>query len=267
MNSTSEIVDGCLAALRSGGMKRLHRLAGATEALMASPGAGAEVAGRVGEEDEAEVLLEVALDAARMAREDRQTWGDGFVESVEAWIAERDAAGDLPAAARIGLGRAFTRAGLAAPPGLALKLGEDGLIEGGEDAADGPSASLLNSLTDLRRDLGDDPPSLHQAMRELLALVPPEVRGFIVGRIAGAGDPALFAAASYWLLDPDADLRRAAAEALERLAAAGAAAFDRAAGADAAVAAGRRRAGRARPGDPRRHAARRRRPRLRQPGR
>ena len=179
MNSTSEIVDGCLAALRSGGMKRLHRLAGATEALMASPGAGAEVAGRVGEEAEAEVLLEVALDAARMAREDRQTWGDGFVESVEAWIAERDAAGDLPAAARIGLGRAFTRAGLAAPPGLALKLGEDGLIEGGEDAADGPSASLLDSLTDLRRDLGDDPPSLHQAVRELLALMPPEVRGFL----------------------------------------------------------------------------------------
>jgi Uncharacterised protein family (UPF0149) len=223
MTSASELIDASLSALRGAeGDKTLAKwLDRLGNTLVATPEAGPELAAMVGrgEDNTAERLLEAALDAARMARENQQADGAAFLDAVDAWLARRDAAGALDVGARLALGRAFVRAGLPAPAPLVIDPDQPGLAA--KAALPEAFRSVEAALAALARDLGAEPLALHLALAEMLAVMPPPMRDFMIGRMAGHADPALVDATVYWLVDRDPALRRAAAEALARRAAAG----------------------------------------------
>lgn len=184
-------------------------------AILSAPGAAKELVTLIGtaESDAAEIeplhlLIEAALDVARMARENEQPEGIRFLATVDAYLGELSASHALTSAGRLSLGHAYVGAGL--PPSEHLVVGSDDLFDIGEDIGDVPDIDrLIDSLTE---EAGADPIAIHTGLSGMMATLPVDARAMIVNQIARRPEDIYSRVSAYWLLDVDAALRRAAAE-------------------------------------------------------
>ncbi len=154
------------------------------------------------------MLLEAALEAARMAQENRKSEGEQFLAAIHEQLGLRAAAGTLSTADRFELGRAYIRAGLA--PSEHLIMDAEGFNEIGDDPPAVPDLEAL--LDNLRDEVGAEPMAFHMALSEMMSTFPSPVRAMIVDQIARHPDHLYAWAGAYWMLDADATLRRSAAE-------------------------------------------------------
>ena len=154
------------------------------------------------------MLLEAALEAARMSHENSQPEGTQFLAAIHEQLGLRAAAGTLSTADRLALGRAYTHAGLA--PSEHLVMGGEDFDEFGDISSVGPDLdALLDNLLD---EAGAEPMAIHMALSEMMSTLPFPVRAMIVDQIARRPDALYARVGTYWLLDTDASLRLAAAE-------------------------------------------------------
>ena len=145
-----------------------------------------------------------------MAAENDQPKGRRFLDAVEAHLGALAGTRALTLSGRVALGGAFFRAGLPPSRHLVIDEAEDPVADLDLDPADMPDVDTL--LDNLRKDAGSDPMVLHAAMSEMMAAMPKALRAMIVGMVARRREELFSRAACYWLVDPDAGLRQAAAE-------------------------------------------------------
>ncbi|MEM1265153.1 MAG: UPF0149 family protein [Pseudomonadota bacterium] len=160
----------------------------------------------------ASALLSAALDEARMARENGLPEGAALIAAVEERFAEENEARPFPIQMRGRLARIHARAGLV-PPAYAVLTPEVIAAEGrGVEVVPNIDALFAGIL----RDVGDAPLQVHAALSELLAGLMPDARAMLAGMIVERPGALEARLGLYWLLDPDPDLRLAAATALLR---------------------------------------------------
>jgi hypothetical protein len=158
----------------------------------------------------AAALLSSVLDEARMAAENNAPEGAALLDAVAAAITTQDSTQPLAPAQRLRLARIYARAGLAPP--LFATLTADVMAEAGTASEDMPD---LNALLDpILEEIGDEPLQVHAALGELLAGLPAELAAMLVSMILARPGAVEARLGLYWLLDPQADLRLAAATAL-----------------------------------------------------
>ncbi|RYH06355.1 UPF0149 family protein [Tropicimonas sp. IMCC6043] len=184
--------------------------------LLADPAAIADVATAAVDPDSdattqaAAALLSSALDEARMAAENDAPEGTALLDAVAAAITARDAGQPLAPVLRLRLARIYARAGLVPPPFATLTA--DVMAEAGAASEDMPD---LNALLDpILQEIGDEPLQVHAALGELLAGLPAELAAMVVSMILARPGAVEARLGLYWLLDPQADLRLAAATVL-----------------------------------------------------
>ena len=206
-----------LALLRDLGAGRDAAMEEIRERLIHAEGAARELVGLLVEvsddEDDATgdialAMLSGALSAARTAEENDQEGGRRFLDEAEAAVGALDDAGGLSPAARVILGSAYVRAGLAAPDALVLADPEDweaGLVGS-------PDLHLLVDQALLAAD--EDAGAAHGHLCEMMGAMPAGLRTAIVAGIAGRGSGRGLRMAGYFLLDPDPAVRCAAASGL-----------------------------------------------------
>jgi len=176
---------------------------------------------------EMELLMEVlfmALDAARMASESRLRRGDAFLAAVAEAISLAAGEGCLSPGHKLLLARVWTQCGLDAPPGLELSEADEMETPGMENPPTDIAAveSMIdNMFSDLIEASGGDALELHSSFEEILATMPAEIRTFIVSRFTERPESICLKLATFWLLDPAAPIRLAAASALSKRTAAG----------------------------------------------
>jgi hypothetical protein len=155
-------------------------------------------------------LLATALDEARMAVENDLPEGLALLTAMAAAVAAREAKMPLSAPDRLALARAYASAGLVPPPFATLTA--DSVTDHLPDGAVMPDLGEI--LDPVLRDAGDSPGQAHAALSELLAGLPPELAAMLVSMTLDRPGAAEARLGLYWLLDPQADIRLAAATAL-----------------------------------------------------
>lgn len=182
-------------------------------ALLAHPDAAASVAAAAlaPEGDlarDAQALLSAALDEARMAVENNVPEGAALIDALAATLTARDVAEPFSPGLRLMLAKVYASAGLV-PPSFATLM--DGPVF--DDSAAGmPDLDAL--LGPVLQDAGDAPGQAHGALSEMLAGLPAEPAAALVSMIVARSGPLEARFGLYWLLDPRAELRLAAATAL-----------------------------------------------------
>ena len=219
-----EMVTDRLAELRDAGGMRDQALEVMRYRMLREAGTGAALVRRIGATEEAELeeealaLLASTLEAAKLAAENDQVGGQRFLDEARAEIEAMRRAGPLAQATRLVLARAFVRAGLAAPPSLLLDDGASDLPEGSYP----PTPPEIEALFDQLSAEAEDPAEAHAELKEVLGAMPPGARDAMVAALARRDDPISAGIATYFLLDGEVRLRRAAAEGvLDRIEAGG----------------------------------------------
>lgn len=190
--------------LRDGGRALLRDPEGIGPVALAALGEKGDVA------HAAARLLATALDEARMAEENDLPEGSALLTAMAAAVAAHEAKTPLSAAQRLALARAFASAGLVPLPFARLTAGSVT-----DHLPDGAVMPDLGEILDpILRDAGDSPGQAHAALSELLAGLPPELAAMLVSMTVDRPGAAEARLGLYWLLDPQADIRLAAATAL-----------------------------------------------------
>lgn len=190
--------------LREGGRALLRDPAGI------APVAWAALAGKGDIPHAAARLLATALDEARMAEENDLPEGAALLSALAAAVAAREAEVPLAMAERLALARAYASAGLVPPPFATLTT--DTIPDHAPDRAAMPDLDEI--LDPVLREAGDAHGRAHAALSELLAGLPPEVAAMLVSMTVARPGAVEARLGLYWLLDPRADIRLAAATAL-----------------------------------------------------
>jgi Uncharacterised protein family (UPF0149) len=219
-----EMVTDRLAELREAGEMRDAALEVMRYRMLQETGTGAALVRRVGATEESELeeealaLLASTLEAAKLAAENDHLGGQRFLDETRAEIEAMRRSGPLAQGARLSLARAFVRAGLAAPPALLLDDGASDLPEGSYPPTPPQIEALFDQLSAEAEELAD----AHAELKEVLGAMPPGARDAMVAGLARRDDPLSAGVATYFLLDGDDRLRRAAAEGvLDRIEAGG----------------------------------------------
>lgn len=190
--------------LRDGGRALLRDPAGI------APVAWAALAGKGDTAHAAARLLATALDEARMAEENDLPEGAALLSALAAAVAAREAEVPLAMPERLALARAYASAGLVPPPFATLTT--DTIPDHAPDRAAMPDLDEI--LDPALREAGDAPGQAHAALSELLVGLPPEVAAMLVSMTVARPGAVEARLGLYWLLDPRADIRLAAATAL-----------------------------------------------------
>jgi len=162
-------------------------------------------------------LLAGALESARQATENDQEGGRRFLDEAGSAVARLDADEMLSTAARLMLATAFVRAGLPTPAALVVTDPGTEVVEGFADTPE--LRDLLDKILTVAVQEGTD--FAYQQLGEMLGAMPGEMRAAVVETLAARRDGPGLRVARYFLLDPDAGLRRVAATALAGRARAG----------------------------------------------
>ncbi|TCP58429.1 uncharacterized protein UPF0149 [Rhodovulum bhavnagarense] len=155
-------------------------------------------------------LLASALDEARMAAENDAPEGGALLDAVARAVTGWEADRPLEPAQRLRLAQTHARAGLAAPP--FARLTADIMAKSEAPSGDMPDLGAL--LDPILEEMDDAPLQVHAAFSELLAGLPPELAGVLISMTVGRPGKVEARLGLYWLLDPNPDLRLAAATAL-----------------------------------------------------
>lgn len=190
--------------LRDGGRALLNDPSGIGAVALAALGTQGEIT------DAAARLLATALDEARIAAENDLPEGPALLAALAEAVAAREGRAPLAVTERLALARAYASAGLVPPPFAILTA------ESMADAVPvGAAMPDLGEILDpILRDAGDALGQAFAAMTELLAGLPPELATMLVTMTVARPGAAEARLGLYWLLDPRADLRLAAATAL-----------------------------------------------------
>lgn len=212
-----------LAALEDDFDGRRDLLDRTSLALLHRPALGAQLVARLcaTAEDAPELedmsdLLGAALDAARMARENRKTRGDVFLQAATDAVGLAAGQGRLGTTRRLLLARAWARNGLQAPAELELspeQLDRSGPGPAPQDRA-AADAMLQNLFKDLIQQAGGEAMALHAALTDTFPAMPPGMRDHVVAWSVAQAEPIHAQLACLWLLDPAPAIRLAAARAL-----------------------------------------------------
>jgi hypothetical protein len=190
--------------LRDGGRALLRDPAGIGAVALAALGEGYDVAHAAGR------LLATTLDEARMAVENDLPEGPALLAALAKAVAEREGRAPLTVPDRLALARAYASAGLVPPPFATLTAES---LAG--SAPVGTAMPDLGEILDpILRDAGEALGQAHAAMSELLAGLPPELATMLISMTVARPGAAEARLGLYWLLDPRADIRLAAATAL-----------------------------------------------------
>lgn len=166
------------------------------------------------------MLLADCLDHGRMARENRQTGGAAFLDQIAIRLTGAARQGALDAETLVGVAICYARAGLETPAALVVPMprarpgAATGMPERGKQASDDAAMELDAIIRRLVAEASEEPLQLHSLLAEMLAALPPPVRGLAVHRLASRGTATFDKLACYWLLDASTETRRAAAQAL-----------------------------------------------------
>ena len=190
--------------LRDGGRALLRDPAGIGPVAFAALGEKGDLA------HAAARLLATTLDEARMAEENDLPEGSTLLSALANAVAAREVSSPLSAPDRLALARAYASAGLVPPPFATLTV--DSVTDHLPDGAVMPDLDEI--LDPVLRDAGDAPGQAHAALSELLAGLPPELAAMLVSMIVARPGAAEVRLGLYWLLDPQTDIRLAAATAL-----------------------------------------------------
>jgi yecA family protein len=217
------IVERSLEALRAAEGEEEHDcLEACRDALLQNPEAGQELVATIGAtergsqpDETALALLAAVLETARMIAENGNPDGRRFLDAVEARLGAMAGSRALTVPGRVALAGVFVRAGLSAPPHLIVGADE-------MDLDPGSAPDLQTVLDEMRQEAGSNPLTIYIGISEMMASMPGEVKAMIVGMLAARDEEVFSRASGYWLLDRDADLRRAVAEAMRARAEAGA---------------------------------------------
>ncbi|MFO7857781.1 MAG: UPF0149 family protein [Ectothiorhodospiraceae bacterium] len=197
--------------------------------LLASPEVARELVQRLAALDEAPdeeppegQLLEILLDEARRAGEDDRPEGSSFRDAAD-HACQAMAIGATTTNGLIRLARAYNRAGLAAPAAATTAQAQH---LDAETAASGASPdetreALAAHLNQAIAEAGDDLYQVYSRISEALAGIPDHGGAAFIHEIARWSDRRISSLCTYWVLDPRAELARAAAEALSEMATAG----------------------------------------------
>lgn len=213
-----EFVEAC--RLAPDDMAQSRALDHASHQTLKTPGAAGELIDLLGTNDgeTALLVLQVSLDMARMAQENRRPEGGRFLADTEAELAARAAAGSLGTRERFAIGSAYVQAGL--PPSEHLMMDMDTLSDFDERRTEMPDPDAL--LDSLHEEVGGEPMALYMALSEMMATLPKPLRAMMAGQIAQRPEDTFARVGAYWLLDADPAKRLAAAEGFgQRLAAGG----------------------------------------------
>jgi hypothetical protein len=173
------------------------------------------------EEDapELELLAEMlgsVLDAARMAMENHKKRGEAFLTVVTDAVELAAGQWRLRSFHRLVLARVWAQNGLKAP--AALELTADDIDAANGDIALEDRAEADAILDDLFRNLIEqsdgDALVLHAALIETFPAMPAEMRAHVIAGSVERSEPIHTRLACFWLLDPAAPIRIAAARAL-----------------------------------------------------
>jgi hypothetical protein len=190
--------------LRGGGRALLSDPAGIRAVAVSAMGAPGKIT------DAAARLLSCALDEARMAVENDLPEGPALLTAMAEAAAEREGSAPLAVPERLALARAYASAGLVPPPFATLSADSfAGQLPEGTAMPD-----LGEILDPILRDAAEALGQAHAAMTELLAGLPPELATMLVSMTVARPGAAEARLGLYWLLDPRADIRLAAATAL-----------------------------------------------------
>ncbi|MQX36364.1 UPF0149 family protein [Roseospira navarrensis] len=221
-NMTADADDGdgfiaaALASLRDGAAGGVAQQQ-AIRALMAHPSAAGGLVRRLltsGDPDPAVLrLIEMVLYEARLDMEGNGRHGRPCLDRIEAAIGAVVKVEDgLSISGVLGLVRAYVQADLSPPDGLsALAVSEADDVDPDDRVAmeQAMQEAVGNVLAEV-----ESPEALRDVFRELLAGFPDEARGELAAMIAGRSEDSIPKLCLYWLLDPLADVRLAAAVAL-----------------------------------------------------
>ena len=168
-------------------------------------------------------LLGSALDAARMATENRQKRGETFLRTMTDAVELAAGQDRLPSFHRLLLASAWTRSRLPAP--AALELSATDIEASGHSPGIPVPADAEALLDDLFRDLIEqtegDALALHAALTETFPAMPADMRTHVTKWSVERPEPIHARLACFWLLNRDAAIRNAAARALADRAATG----------------------------------------------
>ena len=160
-------------------------------------------------------LLGAGLDAARIARENGKARGQRFLDAVGEALVLARRQGQLTSAHSLLFARLWTRCGLAAPDALELPRDEVGTVSSLQTSDPAVGDALLDGLfAELIEQAGGDPLALHTALTESFPAMPAEMRDHVVAYSVARSDPIHADLACFWLLDPAARIRLAAAQGL-----------------------------------------------------
>lgn len=190
--------------LRDGGRALLRDPSGIGAVAVAAMGAPGEIT------DAAARLLATALDEARMAAENDLPEGPSLLAALAEAVAEHEGKAPVAVIEWLALARAYASAGLVPPPFATLTAESfAGQMPDGTAMPD-----LCEILAPILRDAGEALGQAHAAMTELLAGLPPDLATMLVSMTVARPGAAEARLGLYWLLDPRADIRLAAATAL-----------------------------------------------------
>jgi hypothetical protein len=155
-------------------------------------------------------LLATALDEARTATENDQPEGPALLAALADAVIAQDGRTPLSVPKRLALARAYASAGLEPPPFAILTA--DAIADHRPDAPEMPDLTAL--LDPVLREFAGVPGQAHAALSELLAGLPPGLAATLVSMTVSRPGALEARLGLYWLLDPHADIRLAAASAL-----------------------------------------------------
>ena len=163
-------------------------------------------------------LFSGVLDAMRMNRENREKDAAAIFALVDTWLDARAAAGALNNAQKMSFCQCFIRAGLVPPDTIRINPVDSG-SKLGMGAVDIPDIETL--INDLIPDNVMGYPA-YMALCEAIGAMPRDAVSFFVTQMIAQAGPKQVSIGRFFLLDPIAERRRAAAEGFVELAHAGA---------------------------------------------
>lgn len=205
-----------LAGFRDDFDARRDILERSSHALLQRPALGGQLVARFCTTDEEDPALEdmddligAALNAARMAQENRQKRGDAFLAALDEAVDLAARRSALRPAHRMLLARVWAQSGLRPP--AALELTPDGSTAGPPPDRADVDSMLEQLLDDLVQQAEGDALAVHTALSETFPAMPEPMREYVVTLAVGRPDPIHARLGTYWLLDPEPAIRQAAA--------------------------------------------------------
>jgi hypothetical protein len=217
-----------LAQLQDDFDARREVLDRASLAMLHRPALGGQLIAKLCTKDETapelELLTELlgsALDAARIASENRKKRSEAFLQAVTEAVVLAAGQDRLPPFHRLLFASAWARNGLPAPAALELSATDIGASDLGSGMTNHTDAETM--LEDLFRKLieqtEDDAMALHAALNETFPAMPADMRAHVIKLSAERPEPIHAKLSFFWLLDRDAAIRAAAGALTAELAA------------------------------------------------